>query len=208
MEPLTAEDRRRRNRQQARRAIIEAAEALMLEGDGDDFSIRRVATRCGYSAPTIYHYFGDKDGLIDALLEERFGELARLVRERKSGADPAEDLREVARTYVEFGVRNPSVYRLLMNTRGGTQRRVAAAEEAQGTVQRLLGSLAADGRLLTRNVETAQHATLGLLVGLIALRIQRPDAACSEDVNRAAIELLLRGIISDPARSPNVPANR
>ena len=56
MEPLTAEDRRRRNRQQARRAILEATEALMLEGGSDDFSIRRVATRCGYSAPTIYHY--------------------------------------------------------------------------------------------------------------------------------------------------------
>ncbi len=52
MEPLTAEDCRRRNRQQARRAILEATEALMLEGGGDDFSIRRVATRCGYSAPT------------------------------------------------------------------------------------------------------------------------------------------------------------
>ena len=207
MQPLTAEDRRRRNRQQARRAILEATEALMLGGGGDDFSIRRVATRCGYSAPTIYHYFGDKDGLIDALLEERFGELARLVQERKSGADPAEDLREVARIYVEFGVRNPTFYRLLMNARGGTQRRVAAAEEAQSTVQRLLGSLATDGRLLTRDLETAQRATLGLLVGLIALQIQSPEDACSEDVNRAAIELLLRGIISDPARSQNVRAN-
>jgi len=206
MEPLTAKDRRRRNRQQARRAILEATEALTLEDGGDDFSIRRVAARCGYSAPTIYHYFGDKDGLIDALLEEHFGELARLVQERKCGADPAEELREVARLYVEFGVRNPTFYRLLMNARHGTQRRVATAEEAQSTVQTLLSSLAADGRLLTQDVETAQQATLGLLVGLIALQIQRPDSACSEDVNRAAIELLLRGMLSDTAHSPSARA--
>jgi AcrR family transcriptional regulator len=33
----------------------------MIECGGDGFSIRKLAGRCGYTAPTIYHYFGDEN---------------------------------------------------------------------------------------------------------------------------------------------------
>ena len=66
-----AEKRRQQNRADARRTILDAAELLLPEVGHDGFSIRRLVARCGYSAPTIYHYFGDKAGLIEALLEER-----------------------------------------------------------------------------------------------------------------------------------------
>ena len=72
MEPHPSEIRRSRHREEARRAILDATEAILLEDGVELFSIRKLATRCGFTAPTIYHYFRDKDGLIDALLEERF----------------------------------------------------------------------------------------------------------------------------------------
>ncbi len=58
--------RRTRQREEARRAILDATEELLLEVGYDDFSMRRLVERCGYAAPSIYHYFGDKDGLIGA----------------------------------------------------------------------------------------------------------------------------------------------
>ena len=39
----------------------------------------RLAERCGYTAPTIYHYFGDKEGLWLAVLEAAY-EHIRAVR--------------------------------------------------------------------------------------------------------------------------------
>jgi len=53
------EERRERQRQEARRTILDATEALMIEANGSDFSIRRLGEKSGYSAPTVYHYFGD-----------------------------------------------------------------------------------------------------------------------------------------------------
>ena len=35
-----------------------------------------MAERFGFAPPTIYHYFRDKDALIDALIEDRFRDLA------------------------------------------------------------------------------------------------------------------------------------
>ena len=77
--PTPAETRRQRQRSEARRAILDMTETLLVEAGSDAFSIRTLAERCGYTAPTIYHYFGDKAGLIDALLEERFARLLLAV---------------------------------------------------------------------------------------------------------------------------------
>ena len=85
-----AERRRREQREDARRSILDAAEALLVEGGYERFSMRRLALRCGYTAPTIYHYFGDKRRLIDAVLEDGFQRILDRLREVRRSADPAE----------------------------------------------------------------------------------------------------------------------
>ena len=67
--------------------------------------------RCGYTAPTIYHHFGDKLGLLDALLEERFGDLLKLIARVPVSSDPLDTIRARARAFVRFGLRNPTHYR-------------------------------------------------------------------------------------------------
>src|SRR5258705_2105281 len=91
--PPGIEHRRARQREEARRAILDATELLLIESGGFDFSIRSLSKRCGYSAPNVYHYFGDKDGLIDALLEERVAGLAAAVEPVKHGGDALVNLR-------------------------------------------------------------------------------------------------------------------
>ena len=109
-----AEKRRQQNRADARRTILDAAEPLLPEVGHDGFSIRRLVARCGYSAPTIYHYFGDKAGLIEALLEERL--LAELIETQQAvpcHEDPLDEARARFRAFVSWGVERPNQYRLL-----------------------------------------------------------------------------------------------
>jgi AcrR family transcriptional regulator len=62
-----------------RHAILEATRALLFELGADRLTIRKVEDRSGFKAPTIYHHFRDKTGLIDSLLEEDCADLhARL----------------------------------------------------------------------------------------------------------------------------------
>ena len=65
----------RGTRVSTRGAILAATQSLLLELGADQVTIRRVEERSGFKAPTIYHHFRDKTGLIDALLEERCAEL-------------------------------------------------------------------------------------------------------------------------------------
>src|SRR4029453_9095360 len=108
-----AETRRARQREEARHAILDATEALLLEAGGEAFGVRALAARCGYTAPTIYHYFGDKDGLIDALLEERVAVLADAIERVPVTRDALADLRAVLMVFVGFSAAHPTFDRLM-----------------------------------------------------------------------------------------------
>jgi AcrR family transcriptional regulator len=197
--PHTAESRRRRQRREARRSILDATEALMIEAGGE-FSIRSLAARCGYTAPTIYHYFGDKEGLVDALLEERFARLLARVRRVEVGQDDCENLRRMLRAFLRFGRQNPAFYRLILAGGGkGRDRTPPSSEAAQAILGAPLEALARSGRLQVADQEVAGQAIWALLYGLTALQVTRPDFAWAEDLVEVAVDSMLRGLVLDEA---------
>lgn len=191
--------RRREQRGAVRRAILDATEALLVEEGAEGFSIRKLVDRCGYTAPTIYNHFGDKTGLIDALLEERFAKLARLLRRVPEQDDPAAYLRETARVFVRFGRRHPSHYRLLSELRDPLSEPPLSFERARAYVEQAWARLCREGRLRTADVECANQALWALCHGLISLPIQRPDLPWSKTLVDDSIDALLRGLVAPPA---------
>jgi AcrR family transcriptional regulator len=195
---LTAERRRHRQRADARRAILEATEALLVEGGYESFSIRRLAERCGYAAPTIYHYFGDKPGLIDALLEERFRTLLRVLGRVVEGDDPLETIRARSRAFVRFGLRNPTHYRLLTGPRAPDAPPPPSGEEARAFFEKPWLDLVAAGRITAERVEGAQQAFWALLHGIVSLRTNRPDLPWVSTLTEDSVDALLRGLVAGP----------
>ena len=62
-------DNSRREQQAAenRQRILDAAVALLGDGDDVEFSMPAVARRAGVSVPTVYRNFPDRDALLDAV---------------------------------------------------------------------------------------------------------------------------------------------
>lgn len=194
------ERRRSAQRVQVRRSILDATEALLLEEGEERFSIRRLVERCGYTAPTIYHHFGDKKGLIDTLLDERFERLARQLRRVRRGDDPVGYLRAIALAFVRFGLRNPTHHRLLFAPRAQQHAPPRSALEVQETLEQAWTELWEEGRLRCGDASAAGQALFCLLYGLTARRIARPDQDWSKTGIEDAIEALLRGLVEpEPA---------
>jgi AcrR family transcriptional regulator len=187
--------RRHRQREEARRTILDATEALLLEDGYEAFSMRRLADRCGYAAPTIYHYFGDKPGLLAALLEERFGDLLGVVRRVHPAEDPAQYMRAIARAFVEWGMRNPTFYRLLTLPRPEPATPPRSAEEARAVFEQPVHALARAGRLHTDDVEAVKQTVWALLHGLVHLRLSRPDEPWSPRLLDVALDTMIRGSV-------------
>ncbi|GAA3351862.1 hypothetical protein GCM10020358_83150 [Amorphoplanes nipponensis] len=126
-----------------RERIIAAALDLLTRGGEEAVSTRAVSAAAGVQPPTIYRFFGDKQGLLDAIAVHGLrGYLATKATAAQSD-DPVADLRRGWDLHVELGLANPALY-TLMYGRPRTDGAVSAATRAAADV--LAGTSAASPR--------------------------------------------------------------
>jgi AcrR family transcriptional regulator len=151
-----------------RRAILDAAGALLASGGEDGLSIREVCTRAGVTPPTVYHHFGDKAGLVDRVVDERFADFDRAFERRAAPHDPVEALRWGFDRYVEYGRLHPAHYRLMFEPRRA--RPTPGGSASYDRLRRNLMVVHAAGRLRT-SVEEATAAFWAAAHGVTALLV-------------------------------------
>src|ERR1041385_258771 len=95
---------------QARDRLLLAATVLLDEAAGGPVSTRQITERAGVRAPTLYHYFGSKQHLLDAVVSHGF---KRFLRDRRASGDPTDPLDDVRAgwdAHVAFGLEFPGAY--------------------------------------------------------------------------------------------------
>jgi len=110
------EPERRYHHGDLRRALVDAALALIAEGELGTFSLREVARRAGVTPAAPYHHFKDKTALLAAVAEEGFMALRGLLEAALAPVPPA-DLRgrfaALSRAYLTFARAHPAHYRVM-----------------------------------------------------------------------------------------------
>lgn len=110
---LSPEERRERNREEMRRAILDAARAVMREQGVAALSLREVARRVKMQAPSLYAYFPNKMALYDALFAEGFRTFHSYM---DSAAYRRGHFREAVHamfeSYMRFAQEHPDLYQL------------------------------------------------------------------------------------------------
>jgi AcrR family transcriptional regulator len=188
-----AEERRSLSRAETRRVILDASEALLIEVGQSGFSVRKLVERSGYSAPTIYHHFKDKDGLIDALLEQRLTLLSRDLQKVPLVDDPVENLRSLSRAFAFFGLRNPTHYQLLMQVREDSDKLIESGEEARRLMETPAEQIAERGWIEFGEVELFRQAIWTTIHGIVSMHALRPDVEWKSDLLDCSIEGIIRG---------------
>ena len=184
-----------RGRSAAPAEILKATQALLLAEGAESLSIRKVSERCGYSAPTIYHHFGDKQGLVDALLEERFRIAYDVMAAIPKSGEPAAHLREMAGAFVAFAVENPGHYRLLMAPGLGEKDSVPSASAARALVREDLEELDRRGRLATSDLDAAFDVLWAMLHGVISLQIDGPREDLAKGLDELTFDVVEAGLL-------------
>jgi AcrR family transcriptional regulator len=179
----------------AREAILAATEEILLAEGADHLCIRRVSERCGYKAPTIYHYFGDKAGLLREVVELRFQQLLETLSAVPLQRDAISYLRALSRAFIQFGVEHPAHYRLLSTIRIDGGRVPDAAQAAWDLVSKPVGTLARRGSLGTSDPRAAILATWAMLHGLITIAIESGEPGTEQPtVVDTALDALESGL--------------
>lgn len=101
---------------ESKEKFLLAAISEMKEHGVTDFSVRRVAERCGLSSGAPYKHFADKNALIlESLnyINESWLEIQRQVLERYAG-NPREQITEICIAYIKFLCQHPEFQSILM----------------------------------------------------------------------------------------------
>jgi AcrR family transcriptional regulator len=102
------------------RAEIIAGATAILERTGSEeaVTLRAIAREIGITAPSISDHFTDRAAIIDAVVAEELAALsAELVSAAHACSDPIDALLNAWRSYVEFGRRHPTGYRVIFERR-------------------------------------------------------------------------------------------
>ncbi|WP_335983272.1 TetR/AcrR family transcriptional regulator [Streptomyces sp. CA2R106] len=98
-----------------RARMLEAAEALLNASPGNDVSTRAVCEAVGVTQPILYRLFGDKNGLLMALVTHGFERYISRKQALEATDDPVADLRAGWNDHTDFALTNRALYRLMFS---------------------------------------------------------------------------------------------
>jgi AcrR family transcriptional regulator len=187
------------SRDRTRAQLVEVAAELLATGGPDAVTTRSVALAAGVQAPAIYRLFGDKGGLLDAVVEHGFASYMARKPPVGTDADPVEGLRAGWELHIGFGLAHPGLFRLMhtaLRTPDGRAIAAAGAEVLRARVHRV----AEAGRLRVterRAVELISAAGTGVVFTLI----DQPDDERDEALADTAWASVCAAILTDPSRA-------
>lgn len=161
--------------------ILEVAAELVANSPDGDVSTRAVCEAAGVGAPALYRHFGDKEGLLSAVVDHGYETYLTAKRNRGLGTDPVQDLRDGWDTHTDFALRNPNLYRLMNSPAMRTP--PAAALESHRILTADLRRAAEQGKLRLAP-ELAAQMIMSANVGVSLMLVSRPTTFTDETLSR------------------------
>ena len=176
--PLRADARRNRER------ILEAARVACAE-HGAAVQMDDVARRAGVGVGTVYRHFPTKDGLIQALVAEKFRVTTDNIRQALEIQDPWEAFATAVRRNAEVMAADAALRDALVRLGPAARGSDAARDELNALAERLVGRAQAAGVL--RGDVTVQD--VGALMAGLSASMAHPELDW-----RRHLEVLLDGL--------------
>lgn len=200
-------ERRAREKENLRRAILDAARELFVAEGYEAVSMRKIADKIEYSPTTIYLHFRDKDDLLIALSEEGFALLkARL--DRRDEPDPVERLRQGGHTYLDFALSQPHYYKIMFQIEAETLFQRCAPEDSMavhafGFIRRCITEGQAQGKFRSEEPEPIlSHIAWANIHGAASLAISGRLGMLPPEAHRpffqSLIDASIRGLAARP----------
>ncbi len=155
-----------------RQAVLTEAAAVVRERGASDLSLREVAATIGVTHAAPRRYFSGRQELLDAVAVDGFGRLAARLQEAVDvSPDYRQQVRAVAKAYLDFMIAEANLAELMFARKRGADRDAvgASAVTAFAPLLLVLRRGQADGALEDRDPERVGLVLLATLQGLAGL---------------------------------------
>ena len=180
-----------------RDALVAAALKVLEQGGEAQFSTRAVCAIADVTAPTLYHHFGNADGLLSAAIAQAFEQFLASKKAAVTADDPVTALREGWDDYVRFAAARPRLY-VAMMSRFLQGAEIPAAKQANDLLLERVGAIAAAGRLSV-SVEAAADQVWAAVNAASLLHVtaaqrgaQPPDPAVIAEIRERTMQSILK----------------
>jgi len=104
-----------RKQEETKKSILEVARNIISAEGIKGLSIRKITNALDYSPGIIYHYFKDKNEIIETLVGEGYGQILASVKSVKRNEDePENEIREVFTNYIKAALESSEYYKVVM----------------------------------------------------------------------------------------------
>ena len=191
--------------QDSREKLISVAVDLFADRGFKGTSIRDIANAMGMSISNIYHYFGNKEGLLLAILETTSKSLVEQLRKvSEAESDPLSRFQLLLKTHIKLSTvwkKEAKIFFLDEEhlSPEGNEANLNYQREVLDIYRHQLQSLKDSGYIKARSLTVLAFNILGVINW--NLRWYRPDGSMSlEEVSREIIDFVLHGVLGSGKR--------
>lgn len=174
-------ERQERERQERREMILKAANEIVSKEGVDQLSIRKIAKEIEYSPSLIYHYFENKEAILEEILTSGYQNILASLRQNIDlPTDPLDRFETIMKNYIHHVMKHPEEYKVFMlNETENVVKHTAVLGKGVSTYRPTVAMLCKNIRplvtcsddeveLLAQNLWSA---TFGLLIRMIIEKI-------------------------------------
>jgi len=194
------EERRRREKEQRRSAILNAARKLFFEKGFKEVTVANIAKKAELSKGSIYLYFNSKEEIYTHIL---FSDIEKFNKKSahlfQNGKSATELILELACVYIDFFLNDRELFRMMMNFMLHTEEMNLEASVNERIIEATNNTVKVIETFLQRGIEQGEfpadinlrqnrNAIWGFLNGIISLHAFTGKEVNKEDRIRSTVK--------------------
>lgn len=189
-------ERQQQKNSETRQAILDAAVEIGLEEGFDELSIRKITDKLGYSAAIVYHYFKDKQEILDIIHSQASMDLMETVKKCiKPERSFVKNCKTVFDLIYEISVYHPDTFKLILLNKYST-----TSESVKPWLEMIKQSIdygIEKGELKKVDSQIAAYMLLDTFIvnQMILQEMTDIDNKRIEEIFQAELDIILNGII-------------
>lgn len=182
--------------------IMQCALELFSNKGYDGTGIQEITQTAGITKPTLYYYFGNKEGLLKTILEYHFSDfITRLENATAYSGDTVKTVTEVSRFFLEIAKEKPIFYRMYLSMSSSAINTTAFlcitpfCERIEEIIESFFLKSAQDNGNMKGHEKEISRSFLGI-INSYTLLLLNDKIELSENLIYRIVHLFLHGIYS------------
>jgi len=195
---MGSKERILRLKEETRTNILDAALHIAQIEGWHAVSMRKIADQIEYTAPIIYEYFANKEGILLELTKRGYLILTKNVRiARDRYQDPREKMGAMWLAYWDFAFEHQEFYRLMYGVDmvcSTSNNRILEMDILYAVITEIIESMFNSKPVSEDDICRKYHTYWSIIHGLISINLVGPSGKITEELNQQILRDAIKGI--------------